>query len=281
MEVMTMCWKLVALLLTLAAIGSTALGYWQYLGTRTYVDSPDGDEAPDGTWYWWWDAYATIYGAPREVSADGWAAGGTGIDLTPDRALQADVFAWSVGIGESDYAWIEDLTSKAITVNMYFYVRDIRLTYWGEAIDRTWTCDAVCSTGCYGTAYGGITTGYYRSASGTAQGRARTLGGTFAYNLYDLPPYANSFYYWQGTRYGYFYGWLRCSGSISSGPRSFSDEDLEGIDYFTVSAAVQGASGSNGRLTINDPEFYWGSATAQSEYYINAYSEVTLSGNIR
>lgn len=259
-----------------------SFGYWNYLRTWTYIEQPGRDADPNDTWRWSWDTDGYIYGSPNLLYSNGWASAETCIDITPDRSLGADAFAWSACIGEPYYRWVEANDSKALTAYVNFNLLDLWLEYWAVAVDRTWTLDAVAAAGGYGQTYCGMRGLLSECPGEWGRGRASTPSVTFAENDYDgFTPYASWAWSSQGIRSAELNGYLGCSGWVSIGPIHFSDSNLKAVEYLVLSTSVQGGCVSSGQLRINDPNFYWGGAGAASEYYIRAHSEISLVGNIR
>jgi hypothetical protein len=263
--------RIVTVALMFCAVSAVpVLGDWDYDGTYTDVSDPESWVAEDGTCgYEWNGSGCSVSGSEHELTVSGSTWGNAWVGLTPDLGLSRSVWAASHVYGKSSYSWAGG--SHYVSGNLSASLSG-SLTFSGNALDRTATCDASCSSSC---ASGGSAHSPFRasSAGGGCYGWASSTSGTYAFtNPFNVTPTTNYANYNQGFLSGWYNGALSFSGSLSA---SFSGDVAS--DGFDISAEVYGSGSAGGELVINDPNDYWGGVDASGNYSSSGTSYVYVT----
>lgn len=179
----------------------------------------------------------------------------------------------------NSYHWVEDETDdKEVFLEVYVTIDSAGVDYWGSALNRTCTCEAVASSVALGEGRADLALRYYFYPRGVCIGEANSEGGSFAINSLQgvdaWLDYADAGS-WQTPLHGYYEGMLRFS--------CVAEDTYEGTPWgtsFTVLSSVMGSCTTQGELVLTDPSG-WGGFDAFAEYGITGTSEIYLSGNIQ
>jgi len=256
---------------------SPVLSYWEWDGISTHLEQPGSDSDPNGTWSWSADADGTVTFGLTGMTASGWAGGEVGISLTTEAGLGLSryAYAYSGVSGSSSYRWVPDNTSKAVSFYVSVSVYPSVIKYSGNAVNRSGTVPAACSSGASVHENAGVSSVNYLDPDSSGLGSSNSEGGAYANNDSYFTPSVDFADANNSAISGWHRGELRFSGPTSnwySGTPSGS--------YMSVSATVSGSAGAIGQLTIEDPDFYQGGFDAAASYYISANAGIAVYGNL-
>ncbi len=241
-----------------AMLATPVLGYWEYDGTTSIIGGPSSGSGTnaDGTGAWsaWADGNVTpgvtTLQASGVIGGEAWVQLYTYYQLGLDR----EAFGASRVEGTSSYHWVDDNTSKDISVTFFITVNDARIEYEGYALNYLGTSPATSSSTGY-IQYGGNTTFLTYYPYGYGYGVADSEGGSNAYNLWgDVQAtydYANA---WQYDDLGRYEGELVMAGTVDLGPYT---DTPSGLSFFATSS-LDGMAYAEGRIVVNDPDFHYG-----------------------
>jgi hypothetical protein len=262
-------------------LATPVLGHWEYDGTTQTIGGPGSGSGSDpyGTWSWSASAYGWVDPGVTSVTTSGQAYGNVWVNLYTyyQLGLQRSAYGTSRVEGTSSYHWVEDQTSKEITIEIHLTMDEGHLNYEGYALDYLWTSPATSSSQTYiqdGGSASGVASfypygyGYGVAYSGSGSNADNSSAGVEATYDYSDAGQANG-------DMGWYEGELVVSGSADFGPYPGTPPGL----YFSATAALLGSAYVQGQIVINGQPYY-GGFYAYADYYVNGTSTFALSGNI-
>jgi hypothetical protein len=271
----------VLVMMLCVALTAPVSGYWEKDDTSWYCDPPDGDmdtENPIPTWWWSAEASGTIRFDTDWLSVSGHAEAEGGVYLTPGDEPGSDgrwIWAYAHTNGESSYHWVEDSSTKYITVYINGSM-DADIRYTGDT-DYGWeTVDAYCRSGSDVLGGGGVSTLGYYNPGGVGIGQADTGGGNSASNSWwGVGCTVNSEGHDSDDAGGYYNGRLGLYGTYN---QSFSGTPKADIIYASVTN--EGEICALGELEALCWYAWWGYFAADASFSVDGGSTIVLDGVI-
>ena len=261
-------------------LATPVLGHWEYDGTSITIGGPGSGSGSDplGTWSWSASASGNVYPDMDYMEATGRVHGNAACVLYTDfgLGLQRYVQGYSMVSGTSSYHWVEDGTSKEITLDVYVTVDNGDISYDGYALNYLGNTPTTSSSEAYMQGGGSASGVYSFYPYGYGSGGANTGGGSYASNSWGgVDATTDNSDGWQpSTKEGQYEGHLVISGSVS--------DTYTGSPWgtsFSATASLNGLADAQGRIVVNgSPHF--GGFNAAAAYDITGNGTIYLSGNI-